>query len=283
VKLPSIFVVVAALILSVTGTPRAMAQAAPAARAIARELAESLGQRSARELAEAGGEAAVREVVEKAAQEGGEQLAREVAVYAQRYGPQTLRAFRQAPAAMAQSMKKVPAEFAEGAMRAAAREPEAIARLATNVGEDALVVAAKHPGVGVDIGTKLGREGCAVAKQLGTPEAIRLARLSDDLARLPAADRAGLMSRMGKAPGKVIDYLEKHPVVLTTAAGTAAWVTTAYLAIDALLGDAQSPGFLERMSDKFRTPLGIVIVALAGLALARAAWWWSRLRRKRVA
>ena len=125
------------------------AQTAPAARAIAKELAEVLGQRSARELAEAGGEAAVREVVEQAAREGGEQLAREVAVYGQRYGAQALKAFGEAPAAMTQAMKKVPAEFSEAAMRAAAREPQAIAQLTAKIGEDALIVAAKHPGVGV--------------------------------------------------------------------------------------------------------------------------------------
>jgi hypothetical protein len=252
-----------------------VAQTAPAVRAIARELAEVLGQRSARELAEAGGEAAVREVVEKAASEGGEQLAREVAAFGQRYGAQSLKAFGHAPAAMTQAMKKVPAEFAEGAMRAAAREPQAIAKLAGTVGEDALIVAAKHPGVGVDIASKLGSEGCAVARQLSTPEAIRLARLGDDLARLPAAERAGLLTRISRAPAKVIDYLEKHPSVLKSAAS----VAVAYVAIDGLLGDAESPGFLERFAERFRKPISGLLVAVAILVIVRAAWWWKRSAR----
>jgi hypothetical protein len=271
-KLRPLCALLFALLLCSANAP---AQTAPAARAIARELAEALGQRSARELAEAGGEAAVREVVEKAAREGGEQLAREVAVYGQRYGAQSLKAFGHAPVAMTQAMKKLPAEFAEGAMRAAAREPQVIAKLTAELGEDALIVAAKHPGVGVDIASKLGREGCTVARQLSTPEAIRLARLSDDLARLPAPERAGLLTRVSRAPGKVIEYLEKHPGVLKSAAT----VGVAYLAIDALLGDAQSPGFLERMSEKFRAPMTGVIIAIAALLAARAAWWWKRSRR----
>ena len=262
----------AALVVS---PPDAVAQTASAARAIAKELAEVLGQRSARELAEAGGESAVREVMEQAAREGGEQLAREVAAYGQRYGAQALRAFGEAPAAMTQAMKKVPAELSDAAMRAAAREPQLVAQLTAKIGEDALIVAAKHPGVGVNIASKLGPEGCAIARNLSTPEAIRLARLGDDIARLPAAEKAGILSRIGRSPGKVIDYLEKHPGVLSSAAT----VTAAYFAIDALLGDSQSPGFLERMSDKFRGPLSGVLIAIAALVVARAVWVWRRARR----
>jgi hypothetical protein len=271
-RLISTVLVVLSVILQASS---ANGQTALAARVIARELAEALGQRSARELAEAGGEAAVRATVEKAAQEGGEQLAREVASYGQRYGAQALKAFGESPAVMAQAMRKVPAELAEGAMRAAAREPQAIAQLTARLGEDALIVAAKHPGVGVSIASKLGPEGCAVAKQLSTPEAIRLARLSDDLARLPAAERAGLLSRIGRAPGKVIDYLEKHPHVLRSAAT----VATAWVALDALLGDADSPGFLERVANQFHGPVAGVLIGIALLILARAAWWWRRCRR----
>ena len=266
-----------ALTLLLSPLPAALAQAGPIARAIARELAEKLGERGARELAEAGGETAVREVIEKAAKEGGETLAREVAGYAEKYGAQSLRAFREAPAAMAQGMKKIPAEFAEGAMRAAAREPALVARLATEIGEDALIVAAKHPGVGADIATKLGREGCAVAKNLTTADTIRLARFSDDLARLPAAERTGLLKRIGKAPGKVMDYVERHPNILKTAAATA----VALVAMDRLIGDAESPGFIERVAEQFRTPLGIILVCVAALVLARALWWWRRARRLR--
>ena len=260
-----------------------VAQTAPVVRSLGRELAEALGQRSARELAEAGGEAAVRATVEKAAREGGEQLAREVATYGQRYGAQALRAFADSPAAMVSALRKVPSEFTEGVMRAAAREPEVIAKLGAELGEDALIVAAKHPGVGVDIARKLGREGCAIARQIPTSDAIRLAKLSDDLARLPAAERAGLLSRMQRAPGKVIDYLEKHPIVFGSAAVTTAYLATAYLAIDALLGDAQSPGFLERMSDKFRFPLALVIGAVALFFLVKAALLFRRRRAARTA
>ena len=266
------------LALWISTTSVGFAQTGAAVRAMAKELAEKLGQRGARELAEAGGEAAVREVIEKAATQGGETLAREVASYAERYGAQSLRAFREAPAAMVQGMKKLPAEFAEGAMRAAAREPAVIARLATEVGEDALIVAAKHPGVGVDIAGKLGREGCAAAKNLTTPETIRLARISDDLARLPAAERNGMLTRIGKAPGKVLDYLEKHPKVLMTAAAT----TTAIVAIDRLLGDAQEPGFFERIAGRFYWPVTALIIAAGVLLLVRAWLWMKRRNRPRA-
>lgn len=251
------------------------AQAGSVGRAIGTELVEKLGQRGAKELLEVGGEAAVREVVEKAVAEGGEQIAREVAVYAERYGARSLLAFREAPVAMAQAMRKVPAELAEGAMRAAAREPAAIAKLVATHGDDVLLVAAKHPGVGVDIAGKLGSEGCAVARQLTTPEAIRLARLGDDLARLPAAERAGVLARIGKSPQRVLEWLEKHPKVL----GTAALTTTALVTIDKMLGDAESPGFVERVVSQMKTPIGWILAAFAALVFARAAWWWRRGRK----
>lgn len=272
-KLPRLLSSLAAVAILFSSAPAALAQAGTVVRTIAKELAEKLGERGARELAEIGGEAGVRGIVEKAAAEGGEKLAREIAGYAEQYGAQSLRAFREAPAAMAQCMRKVPAEFAEGAMRAAAREPALVARLATEIGEDALIVAAKHPGVGVDVASKLGRDGCALAKKLTTPDTIRLARFGDDLARLPAAERTGILARIGEAPGKVLGYLEKHPKLLLTA--------TAIAAIDRLLGDAESPGFIERITGQFRTPLGIILFSVAALVLARALWWWSRARRLR--
>lgn len=272
-KLPRLLSSLAAVAILFSSAPAARAQAGTMVRTIAKELAEKLGERGARELAEIGGEAGVRGIVEKAAAEGGEKLAREIAGYAEQYGAQSLRAFREAPAAMAQCMRKVPAEFAEGAMRAAAREPALVARLATEIGEDALIVAAKHPGVGVDVASKLGRDGCALAKKLTTADTIRLARFGDDLARLPAAERTGILARIGKAPGKVLGYLEKHPKLLLTA--------TAIAAIDRLLGDAESPGFIERITEQFRTPLGIILFSVAALVLARALWWWSRARSMR--
>ncbi len=277
-KLPRLLHALSAAAILFSSLPAALAQAGPIARKIARDLAEKLGERGGRDLAEIGGEAGVREIVEKAAAEGGEKLALEVAGYAEQYGAQSLRAFREAPAVMAQTMKKVPAEFAEGAMRAAAREPELVARLATEIGEDALIVAGKHPGVGVDIASKLGRDGCALAKKLSTPDTIRLARFGDDLARLPAAERTSLLTRIGKAPAKVLGYLEKHPKILLTATATA----TAIVAIDRLLGDGAAPGFIERIAEQFRTPVGIILSSVAALVLARALWWWSRARRLRA-
>ena len=274
-KFKHYFAAALALMLCVVRVTSTFSQAASVGRVIAKELAEKLGQKSAAELVKAGGDVAVRETIEKAVQEGGELLARDVAGFAERYGAQSLRAFREAPAAMAQVMKKVPAELAESAMRAAAREPEAIARLASQVGEDAIIVAAKHPGVGVDIASKLGREGCAVAKELSTTDAIRMARFADDLAKLPAAERGGLLSRMSKAPGKVIDYIEKHPVLLKTGALTA----TAIVAIDRLLGNSESPGFVERLTEKFHATFVVILITLAALILARAVWWWRRVRR----
>lgn len=271
-KRPPLFWKLLALLALFAALPLARAQTGAVAREIATQLGEKLGQRGARELAEAGGEAIVRETIEKAAHEGGEQLAREVAGMAERYGAQTLGAFREAPQAMVQAMKKVPAELADQAMRAVAREPATVAKLVAAHGEDVLVVAAKHPGVGVDLAQKLGSEGCQVAKELTTDNAIRLARMSEDLAKLPPAERAGILARVAKSPVKVLEWLEKHPKVLTTAVLAAG----AYETIDRMLGTSTSPGFLERVATQFHDPLSWVIIAAAVLLFVRVVWWWRR-------
>jgi hypothetical protein len=250
---------------------------APTARAtVASELTEALvrkfASQSAKEFAEAGGETALRNVIAKAASEGGEVAARQAAGLCERFGPSVIRAIEGSPARIAQGLGKLPDDLIEAGIRAAAREPQAVGKLIAQFGDDALLVAAKHPGVGTTIVEKLGVDGIALSKGMATPEAIRLARVADDIAAVAPAQRAAVISKIQRAGGRALDYLERHPKLLLTTAGVSVFLA----AKDDILGTAQAPGFVERVwqrtLDAFHNPLSILFLAVSALLFARVAF-----------
>ena len=250
---------------------------APTARAtVASELTEALvrkfASQSAKEFAEAGGETALRNVIAKAASEGGEVAARQGAGLCERFGPSVIRAIEGSPARIAQGLGKLPDDLIEAGIRAAAREPQAVGKLIAQFGDDALLVAAKHPGVGTTIVEKLGVDGIALSKGMATPEAIRLARVADDIAAVAPAQRAAVISKIQRAGGRALDYLERHPKLLLTTAGVSVFLA----AKDDILGTAQAPGFVERVwqrtLDAFHNPLSILFLAVSALLFARVAF-----------
>src|SRR5688572_19367708 len=278
------------------------AQARPIAQA-AKELAEALvkqgGREAAEELSKMGGEAAVRETLEAAAREGGEALVNKTTQYALAHGPLALQAMRAAPARMAGALDALPPALVKPALHAAAREPQVVTRIVTEFGSGALEVAAKHPGVGTRIVQNFGDDGVKVGRALSTDQAVALARHADDIAALAPAQRSALLGKIASSPRVVLEFLEKHPRVLTTAAG----VGTVLALKDEIVGTSEivtgpdgqpvavaKPGLIERVIVSERSPirtglnaLVLVLVAfLAGWALIRL-WGTWRVQRVRVA
>lgn len=251
---------------------------------IVRELAEAaleqIGRREAGDLAKFGGEAAVREIFEKAAQEGGEVAAKQLAGYTERFGLAALRAVEVAPGRMLPALEKMSGDLLGPAIYAAAREPALVTKLVTEYGESALMVAAKHPGVGPEIATTLGREGIDTALRLPTPQAVRLARCAEDIAAapVPPSSKNAVLNAIARAPGRVLDEIEKHPKILMTAAGCATLVAISHDWKDPIFGQPGQPGFADRSLDKvlatFKSPISTVIV-LIGLGLI--AWCGTRI------
>ena len=255
---------------------------------VASELAEALARKfagqSAKEFAEVGGETALRTVIAKAASEGGEAAARQAADLCERFGPSVIRAIEGSPARIAQGLGKLPDDLIEAGVRAAAREPQVVGKLVTQFGDDALLVAAKHPGVGTGIVEKLGADGIALSKGMATPEAVRLARVADDIAAVAPTQRAAVVSKIQRTGGRALDYLERHPKLLLTSAGVSVFLA----AKDDILGTAQAPGFVERVwqrtLDAFHNPLSILFLAVSALLFARVAFIIVRIvkfRRQR--
>lgn len=245
--------------------------------ALVKQMVQRGGTTAAREVAEMGGSAAVRETLERAAREGGEQLATRVSRYGVVHGPVALRAIGRSPAKMVAALDEIPGELLRPALHAAAREPDTIARLVASHGAGALETAARHPGVGSKIVTSLGDDGLKLGRSLTTDQAVVVARHADEIAKLPAPQRAGVMQALSKSPARVVGYLERHPKILLTTAGVVTVVAlkdeiigTTQLALDAAGNPiaVTKPGFIERLVGepvrRATNLLGVILASILG-------------------
>jgi len=256
------FVTVLALAGSVCGGVGGVA--VKGAAEIAEALAKNAGKKAAsRELTKFGGEKALQASLEKAVKEGGEELAGKVIQYGKKHGLSAVKAIDHSPALYVKALDGIPPNLVKGALAAVEREPQIITQLVKTHGPDALRVAVEYRGVGVQIVSKLGDDGIRVAKHLsGEQQAITIAKHADSIAKLPAADKAKVMDKLCRSTKSSVDFLEKHPKTLLTAAGLAAFLASK----DKLIGDEAKPGWIERQGDKIMEPLKEPIKNLAGIA-----------------
>ncbi len=245
------------------------------AKEVFEQIATKGGKHAAKELAELGGEKAVQETLEKAYREGGDTLVQQVVKQANAYGPAFLEGAKISPARFAQAFDALPESLRAGALQTIRREPDTMAALVARHGEPALSMAAKHPGIAVDIISTLGDDGIRTLAKLDTDQAIRLARLTPDIGKLPAPQRNQWLELVSAAPEKILDLLEQHPRVLNSVTA----VSVIYLLKDQLLGgseivvgpDGQSvvverPGLIDRSFRQFKPQIAIILLA-AGACL----------------
>lgn len=271
--------------------PSVRAQGGAALR-LATELTESVARRAAgqtaestaRELAEFGGTRAIREVLEQAEREGGEVLMKQVAAQTEKHGLLALQALKGASAPVIRALDGVPADLAENSLRALVREPVAMRELATQFGSTALETAAKHPGLAVPIGNRLGAEGLDTARRLTLDQATVLTRYSDDLAKLPAAERSQFLNMIRESPAKALAWMEKHPRLLIAGSAT----TAVIVARKEIFGEGAQQGLIERVAGSlyrtFEKPVNLVLGVLAGIVMIWGGfkvWAFSRLMRRR--
>jgi hypothetical protein len=285
---------------------------AKAQAAVARELVEeateqifkSAARQGAEDLARMGGRVAVRDILEQSSREGGEQLVKRVTQYGIEDGPIALRAIRPAPAKMVEALDGLSPQLRAAAFRAVDREPALMANLVRQYGSGALEVASRHPGVGDRLVETLGDQGISLGRGLTTDQSIVAARYADDIAKLPSAQRAGIVNKIVGSPAAVLNYLEAHPRVLRTAAGVAVVMAIK----DDILGDKgrsivrpdgtvvttpPHPGLIERMFPqtlRFASfPATLLVLVLAGGVAGWFAvhlwgkWRIQRLRQARLA
>ena len=273
-------IILALLASSLLLTTHAQAQGGTAAR-VAVDLVEQLAKRggatASRELAELGGEVAVREVLEQAEREGGEQLVKTLSEQAGKYGIIAVQAAKGAPKVVTEAVSKLPKDLAEQGLRAIAHEPAAMQKLISETGQEALEAAARHPGVGSQIAKTLGKEGAETAAKLGDDAAVALARHADSIATLPAAERSSLLTALRTRTAKTLEFLEKHPKMMLTAAAVTAFV----IGKDEILGINGQPGMLERLVKEPLRLAGFVGAGLLGLwGLMKLTFSYRAMRKK---
>lgn len=276
---------------------RANAQAswvAKTARTLVEALIQKGGQQGAKELMELGGETLAREALEKAAQEGGENLAQRLATLTVEHGAALLKVAKPSPSKFVSAFEELNPAMQKAAAHAITREPDLMARLFSTVGREALTAAGKHPGVGTQVMEALGREGAETLNRVTTDQAIQLARLAPQIAKVPEPDRQALLNLIAKAPGRILDLLEKHPIVLASSVALAGFLA----AKEQLLGKdeiaigkdgkpvvVRKPGLFGTLTHEFRWPLS-GIIGMLGLAIAAWAaiklWATYRVSRAKV-
>lgn len=188
-------------------------------RAITKYFAKEGSEEGAEYLAKQGGREMVERVAGAAAREGGDEAVEQVAKLAGKYGPEALTALDNAPSIMPvlSALDEIPEAQAKAALArlAAGSAGRELADTVTKYGSAALRSELMHPGVGTALVRSLGDDGAELASKLTSEQAIAVARHADDIAKLPQAQRTGVLSLLRqdteKAVGFVGRFVENNP------------------------------------------------------------------------
>ena len=202
----------------------AVAQEATAIRmaveAGAAKIFSTASQQATKQLVEMGGRESVEGILREAAKEGGEAMVKKTVGYTIEEGPAALNVIRRAPKQVLGVLDKTPQDLRGGLVAALERSPSSVANI-EKLGQPAVRAITKFPGAGDALVSKLGAEGAEAALAVDENAAIILARNASDIAALPAAERATFWTAFKKAPGKVVEMLERSPNMLKAAVAVA--------------------------------------------------------------
>lgn len=207
------------------------AAAREASEVILQSLTKYFGRSSAKEaaeeLAEIGGETAVRQITQKAMREGGEETVEQIAKVTSKYGPNSLKALKQADkmGPVVRSLDELPEESVKVALqRLASTSGRELSENIATYGTKALQAELKHPGIGTTLVRTLGDDGIELTSKLTREEALQLAKHADDIAKLPAAEKSGVLKLLHDDAKSMVQFMgrfiEKNPGKTLFAAGT---------------------------------------------------------------
>ncbi len=256
------------------------------------KIFSTASQQATKQLVEMGGRESVEGILREAAKEGGETMVKKTVGYAIEEGPAALNVIRRAPKQVLEVLDKTPADLRSGLVAALERTPSSLATI-EKLGQPAVRAITKFPGAGDVLVSKLGAEGAEAALAVDENAAIILARNAGDIAALPAAERATFWTAFKKAPGKVVEMLERSPNMLKAAVAVAG-----ILAINNAVNDAvvhivdKTPtltgkpdpttgeGFLDRL---FRPVVYAVaaVIGIWGAVKAYGSWQSGRARQRK--
>ncbi len=277
------------------------------ASSVTKALVKYFGREGAQEateyLSKKGGQELVERVTSSAVKQGGDEAVEQVAAMASKYGPEALAALDNSPAILpiiraVDELPEAQAKIALARLSAGAAGRE-LAEVTTRLGSVALRSELKHPGVGLILVRSLGDEGADLASRLNPDQAIAIGRHAEDLAKLTAAQRQGVLAMLRNDTEKMIGFVgrfvEANPgKTLFTAATTAVILAEPerILGGDEVVFDAEGNPIVVRkggladraieaggnvaghVSDRYLRPVFLTAAAFAG-AFALA---WSALK-----
>lgn len=228
----------------------------------ARETAEEILQR--------GGSVVVREALERAAREGGQELAERTAREIIEHGIPAAHALRKGPGQVARLLDNTPTHLRKAAVHTLAHQGDDVLKLVAKHGDETFEQIIRHPGVGQKIVHQFGREGATVLRKCDEDLAIRLARRSDDIAKLSPDARKAVLESIEHAPDKALAWLERHPRILASATTLVA----VHQLRDHVFGNPETNppgGFVGRVVDAAQNLLAwpvLIVSSFVALALA---------------
>ncbi len=287
------------------------AVASSVVKAVIRYFGKEGSQEATEYLSKKGGQELVERVTASAAKQGGDEAVGQVAVLAGKYGPDALLALDNAPAMVPviRALDELPAAQAKIALTrlSAGASGRELAEATARFGSLALRSELKHPGVGLILVRTLGDEGADLASRLTPDQAIAVARHSEDIAKLSAAQRQGVLAMLRNDTERMLGFVgrfvEANPgKSLFTAATTAVILAEPerILGGDEVVFDAEGNPIVVRkggiadraieaggdvaghVSERYVRPLYLTVMAFAGTFfvtwIALKVWQYKKFK-----
>ena len=308
--------VIQAPVLSVARSPfssvLAPAVASQLSQAIMKFFGKEGGQQATEYLSRKGGQEVLERVAAKAAKQGGDEAVDQVARLTGKYGPEALAALDNTSnvVPIIKALDTLPeSEISAALAKLAAGAPgRELADAVGKFGAAAIRSELKHPGVGVVLVRSLADDGIDLVNRLTTDQAIAIGRHADEIAKLPAAQRSGVLSLLRSDTEKMVAFVgrfvEQNPgkTLFSVAATTVILAQPdRILGGDEVVFDADGNPMVvskqglagrtldatgvaaEHVSDRFLRPLFFAAMVFVG---AFATLWfgiklWNHNRRER--
>ena len=212
-------IVLAAAVLSSGLADMRSSSAAPAPWAVATSILKAVGkyfgkegtEEAAEYLAQKGGRELVERVASTAAKEGGEEAVEQVAKLTAKYGPEALSALDNTPAVkpLIEAIEQLTEAEAKSAIArlAAGATGRELAETVVREGASALVSEVAHPGIGGALVRALGSEAGELTTKLTSKQALTIGRHADELAKLPKAQKSGLLALLKNDTDRMVKFM----------------------------------------------------------------------------
>jgi len=214
-RMPALLLAIATLIPALVPSA-AIAMHVPAVatsvgKAILKYFGKEGSEQATEYLAKKGGKEVLERVSANAAKQGGDEAVEQVAKLAGKHGPDALAALDNSGVIMpvVKALDELPeAQVKTALARLAAGVPgRELAEATSRYGAVALRTELQHPGVGLVFVRSLGDEGAELASRLSTEQAIAIGRHADALAKLPTAQRSGVLAMMRGDTERIVGFV----------------------------------------------------------------------------